>query len=509
MSILPILLLATISVSQEPAAPGPAQFPLSLEEAVRLVLDHGGSLQQARLSALLEEAGIQAADGNFDPVLFGDLTYSYNKSPASGFFSAFGATKATTLSATQGLRKALTTGGSLSVSLTEAYNDYSFLPDAQSNTSLNFEWRQPLLRGGWKLSATQALEQARFTSDRSQAGLQQARSDVVQEAVDAYWNLAFAFADLKVKERSLALAVALKEVTEAKFRVGAVAEVEVVQTDADIATRTDALLGARHSVQVAQDAMRILIFGLDNPQDWELEIQPTSRPALPGAEIPAWEASFAMARESRADLRQLRVDVDAAEHAWDAAKHDLQPTLDLLAQGTLSGQDNQVGDAFDYIWDRNFPGATLGLSFELPLGNNAQQGAERRARWRTWLALRALRDAENRVANEVREAVRNLAYQAERVSVTRLAREVATRQLEAEQRRLREGASTNFQVLQFQTDLAVAETAEIQAHADHGKALVRLNTARGLNWDGSRPDLGSLDRYLPAARYERRETEGR
>lgn len=529
MFFLPVLLLLHAGVAQqEPVAPAPAPgpapiqepgpftklagpnaLPLSLEDAIRLAQEHGSLLQQARLSALLEEAGIQAADGAYDPVLFGDLTYTYRESPAGGFFSAFGTTETTSVDATQGLRQALTTGGSLSFSLQETYNDYSFLNEAQSNVALNFEYRQPLLRGGWRLSATQTLEQARFTNDRSQAGLRQAQTDVVQAAVDAYWNLGFALADVKVKERSLALVQSLKEITEAKFRVGAVAEVELVQTDADIAFRTDALLTARNNVQIAQDALRLLIFGFDNPQEWTLDIEPTSRPALPGAEIPGWEDSFAIARENRADLRQLRVDVDAAQLAWDAAKHDLQPTLDFLAQGSLTGQDDQVGAAVDYIWDRNFPGATVGLSFELPLGNNAQQGAEQRARWRTWLALRTLRDAENRVATEVREAVRNVAFQAERIGVTRLAREVAARQLEAEQRRLREGASTNFQVLQFQTDLAVAETAEVQAFVDHGKALVRLNTVRGLNWDGRRPDLAALDQYLPAARYERRESEGR
>jgi len=529
MSILPVLLLLSAGTAQqEPAPPatppatapaqepgpftnlaGPNALPLSLEDAIRLAQEHGSSLQQARLAALLQEAGIQTADGAYDPVLFGDLTYAYRESPAGGFFSAFGTTETTSVTATQGLRQALTTGGSFSFSLQETYNDYSFLDDPQSNVALNFEWRQPLLRGGWRLSATQVLEQARFTSDRSQAGLRQAQTDVTQAVVDAYWDLGFALADVIVKERSLALAQSLKEVTEAKFRVGAVAEVEVVQTDADIANRTDALLTARHNVQVAQDALRLLIFGFDNPQEWTLDIEPTSRPGMPGAAMPSWEEAFAIARENRADLRQLRVDVDAAQLSWDAAKHDLKPTLDFLATGSLTGQDDQVGAAIDYIWDRNFPGASVGLSFELPLGNNAQQGAERQARWRTWLALRTLRDAENVVATDVREAVRNLAFQAERVNVTRLAREVATRQLEAEQRRLQEGASTNFQVLQFQTDLAVAETNEVQAHVDHGKALIRLNTVRGLNWDGSRPDLAELDRYLPEARFERRESSDR
>ncbi len=508
MPLLPALLALHAAV-QQPAPAGPVQMPIRLEDAVRMVQQHGAALQQARLSALADQAGIQAASGAFDPVLFGDVTLNYAERPSSGFFSSFGTTQTTTFTATQGLRQALTTGGSLSLSVQEQYNDYSFLPDAQSNVSLNVQWNQPLLRGAWRITATQALEQARFASDRAQAGMRQADTEVVQAAVDAYWALAFAQADVSVKQRSLELAQALKEMTEAKFRVGAVAEVEVVQTDADIATRTDALLGARHALRRAQDELRILLFGLDAANEWDFELQPISEPPAPGGPVISWESCFADAREFRADLRKLRVDVDAADSAWQAADHDRMPKLDLLLAGTYTGQDSQVGEAFSVLADRNFPGATIGLVFEVPLGNDAQAGAERRARWRMYLALRALRDTEHRVANEVREATRNLAYQAERVEVTRRAREVAERQLEAEQRRLAEGASTNFQVLSFQTDLAVVESSEAQARMDHARAVVRLNTVRGFNWDGSRPDLSPLDRYVPDPRFGRRASEDR
>lgn len=504
MPVLPVLFaLSGILSPQEPAAP--TSFPLRLEDAVRLVQEHGSDLQQARLRALAEQAGILTAEGAYDLSLFADLTWSYAEQPAGGFFSAFGTTTTRSLTATQGLRRALTTGGSLSLSLSEQYNDYSFLPDPQSDAGVQFEYRQPLLRGAWRLSATQPLEQARFAADRAQAGLRQADSGVVQAAVDAYWDLAFALADVLVKQRSLELAQALKEMTQAKFLVGAVAEIELVQTDADIATRTDALLGARHRARAAQDALRVLIFGLDQAQEWNFELMPSSAPVEPGEEVPDWVEAFAEARQWRGDLRQLRVDVDAALSAWDAAQHDLLPTLDLIATGRYNAQDREVGEALDDLLDRDFPGATLGFSFELPLGNRAREGAEQRARWTYWLAQRALRDAENRVGVEVREAVRNAAYQAERVAVTRSAREVAERQLEAEQRRLREGASTNFQVLQFQTDLASAESAEVQARMDHAKAVVRLNTARGLDWDGTRPDLAQLDRYAPDSRFGQRE----
>ena len=505
-----VLALAGSFAAQEPATPaGSVGFPLRLEDAIRLGHEHGSSLQQARLRALVERAGIGIAEGAYDPTVFADLTWSYAEQPAGGFFSSFGTTTTRTFRATQGLRQALTTGGSLSLSLQEAYNDYSFLPDPQSDASVSLEYRQPLLRGAWRLSATQELEQARFGADRAQADLRQADSDVVQLVVDRYWDLAFALADVEVKQRSLELAQALKEMTEAKFRVGAVAEVEVVQTDADIATRTDALLGAHHRARNAQDDLRIQVFGLDRVEEWAFELTPSSAPTDPGATVPSWEEAYAEARAFRGELRKLRVDVEAALSAWDAAQHDLGPKLDLTATANLSSQDREVGGALDLLLDRDFPGATLGLLFEMPLGNRSQEGAEQRARWNYWLAQRALRDAENAVALQTREAVRNAAYQAERVAVTELARAVAARQLEAEQRRFREGASTNFQVLQFQTDLAAAESAEAQARMDYAKAVVRLNTVRGLNWDGSRPDLAHLDRYQPDPRFGRRESAGR
>ena len=65
-----------------------------------------------------------------------------------------------------------------------------------------------------------------------------------QSVVEAYWDLVFALADLDVKQRSLDLAINLRETTLAKIRVGAMAEVEVLQTEADIALREEALLGA-------------------------------------------------------------------------------------------------------------------------------------------------------------------------------------------------------------------------------------------------------------------------
>lgn len=493
------LFLATPLVQEPQETPS---LSLSLEDVVRLASEKAPALAQARLRGLAAEGGVLEAGGAFDPVLFADLTYLYSEQPSSGFFSAFGNTKSKGFSANQGIRKALTSGGSFTLSLSESYNDANYLASPQSDVSLGLEFTQPLLRGAWDLSGTQMLRQAEFARDRDLAGIRQAGTDVVQAAVDAYWDLAFAYADLEVKARSLTLAEELRELTDAKFRVGAVAEVEVVQTEADIASRTDALLTAQNTVHQAADRLRILLFGLEEGEQWDMELLPSSPPPAAAASDEDWRRAFDTAREYRADLRQLRIDVDQTKLDWEVAQRGTLPKLDFTGSGTYYGQDSQVGEAFDVVSDRDFPGYSLGLIFEMPLGNAQYEGVEHRTRHLNMLAVRSLRDRENEVANEVRDAVRNLNYNAERVSVTSRASAVARRQLEAEQRRLQEGASTNFQVLQFQTDLAVAESQEIQARMEFAKATTRLFTVQGLNWDGSRPDLADLDRYLPHSRSE-------
>ena len=66
---------------------------------------------------------------------------------------------------------------------------------------------------------------------------------------------------------ALELAEELKDLTEAKYRVGAAAEVDVVQTEADIANREDQLITSKNNVKQAKDRLRILIFNLTEMQE--------------------------------------------------------------------------------------------------------------------------------------------------------------------------------------------------------------------------------------------------
>lgn len=461
-------------------------MPMRLEDLVLLVSQNAPAIRQARLSALSAEGGVLESGGVFDPVFFADLTYSYIEQPTSGFFSTFfPETETTTWTANQGIRGMLLSGATYSVSVREQTSDANYLTEDQADAIFTANFTQPLLRGGWELVNDFNRRTAEINRDKGYEAVRQTSVDTVQAAIDAYWDLAFAMEDVKVKEFGLKLAEEQRDVTEARFRVGSVAEVEVVQTLAQIASRTDELLTARNTVKQRQDQLRLMVFGLDKEDEWMVDFQPIS--TIPDA-VPTdmeWQDALQVALATRSDLIQLALDVRQADMAWQVASKNTDPKLDLVLNGNSYGQDTRISDAFSPVGQFEYPGYSVGLVFELPFGNRTYAGAEQRLRAAYLLAQQTLKDTEKTVASEVRDAVRSVNYLAKRVEATSKSSFVAERQLDAEQRRLREGVSTNFQVLSFQNDLLTAKTAELGARIAYAKAISRLQTVQGLQWDGN------------------------
>jgi outer membrane protein TolC len=464
------------AVGQQPQQ---LQVDLSLEDAIRLSQENGSQVAQARLQSMISKGAITSADGDFDPVFFSSLNYDFNESAASGFFSNFGNSISRSYSASQGLRSNLRSGGNVEFRINEGYDNESYLDDTQSNTSMSLSFTQPLLRGAFSMVATANERKAHIAHDSDLLSVTQASVDGVQSVVDAYWNLSFALADLEVKKQSLLLAENLRDITVAKYDVGAVAKVEVTQTRADIASRQDAVLIAQNSVTTNHDALRRLISAFDNQDDWQIDFNLVSEVPPATAVVNDWNTLWDQALENRSDIQKLQLDVDSAQIDFDVAQSNMSPKLDFNATGTYSAQDNQVGSSLDRLFDRDSPGYTFGLVFELPISNSQYVGAKIQANNRLLLAKRILRDQSTDLAQQIRQALHDVNYYSERVTVTAHASNMAQLKLESEQLRLREGASTNYQVLQFQADLAVAQSQQLQTQTEYAKASVKLDTVQG------------------------------
>jgi len=130
------------------------------------------------------------------------------------------------------------------------------------------------------------------------------------------------------------------------------------------------------------------------------------------------------------------------------------------------------------IFQNSFPAWTAGLNISYPIGHSQAEAELAKARLQTAQQRAQLRNQQLQVSTQVREAARQVVTNQKRVGSTGAARNLAERRLDAEQRKLAAGTSTNFVVFQTQRDLAVARNNELKAILDFAQSVVDLETVQ-------------------------------
>ena len=97
---------------------------------------------------------------------------------------------------------------------------------------------------------------------RDELGLR-LRDRAVQTAIqlseNAYWDLVYAVENLRAKQEALDRAKDLNRITKIKIDVGALAPIDVVQTEVTIAQREQDIITAEGLIGDAQDRLRRLL----------------------------------------------------------------------------------------------------------------------------------------------------------------------------------------------------------------------------------------------------------
>jgi outer membrane protein TolC len=132
----------------------------------------------------------------------------------------------------------------------------------------------------------------------------------------------------------------------------------------------------------------------------------------------------------------------------------------------------QVG-AFD------FPTYGFSVQLRLPIRNRTAEAALGDALVGQRRSLFQLQRAEQQVRLDVRNAIHQFEQAKLGMAASRIARDLAQKNLEAEQRKYELGAQTIFFVLDAQTQLAQAEQNLLQSQVSYQRALTALDRATG------------------------------
>jgi outer membrane protein len=488
---------AALLSAQAPAAPAaapPSTLRLTVDEAVKMALDHNVDLSAERIDPQISDTEVAAAVGAFSPTFSTSLQRNNQLEPPASFLVPT-ATRTDVITSSVGLNQKLPWfGTSYGLAWNAGHTDSnsflnSYNPILQSGLSLNVS--QPLIRDLAIDNARRQLLTSRVDRDIADTRLRESLVHTTANVKTAYWNLVSAIANVDARKSVLDLAQELVRVNQVKVDVGQSPPLDLVAAQAEVAADREQLIIAETAVNEVEDELRTLIFDTSDRSVWNVKIDPVDSPPL-GLVSPDLEAAVTNALRDRADLARARKAIDNArvsvKFTGNQRLPDVRVNASYLASGlggtevlraggfpgTIVGPGavTNFGSVLNQLFTGQYSTWAVSLSVNYPIGQAAEQANYARARLAHTQAEERLKSAESRAVQQVRDAWRKIEMNAKRIETTRAARELAEQRLDTERKRFEVGMSTSFLVIQAQRDLAQARTGELAATLAYDLARV-------------------------------------
>ena len=501
VSALLVIALASPAAAQQPG--NPAQAPVrqvTIDEAVQMALENNLGVRVARLTPQIGDLSVALARAGWAPSLTSTVQQANTDTPSNSFLSGGqGGISQGRFASNVSLTQATPWGGRYSLgwdtSRATTNNSFSnFSPEVRSSVSLSFD--QPLFRNYSIDTLRQQLINSRTNREIDDINLLQTVTSTARNVRTAYWDLAFAIASLQVSQQSLDLAQESLRNTRSRVEIGTTPPIDVVEAEAEVATRQEAVIVAQSQIETSMDALRALVYDPASADYWTVRLVPSQLPAFQPMAVDV-DGAVRNALQRRTDLQQARKNLNVSDVNIRYFRNQTLPDVTASFDYGLTGLGGTqfvrgpgfpgeiigrstvgFGSVLGDLFGNQFPSWTLGLNINYPVGNTTQQANLARARLEYTQAQTRIRSQELQVTTQVRNAARQVTTNQQRIQTSRASREAAERRLDAEQRKLAAGTSTSFLVFQAQRDLAQARNNELRAVLDFNRSIVDLETVQ-------------------------------
>lgn len=489
-----LLAQAQAQVAQPSAPTGPV-MRLSIDDAVKRGLERNLDLNVERLNPQLVDLQIAGVLASYQPTLTSLFSNtSAVRLPTSQLQGIGTSIEANTQRWNSGLAQNVRwTGGSYSVTFSNSRDtttDGSALRNPAYASTISGQYTQPLLRGFRIDSTRTSLLTTRISRETADINLRATIVNTEASIRNAYWDLVYAVQAVEAARRSLDLATRLVEDNRLRVEVGTMAPIDVVQAEAEQATRRQALVQAEANRRTAELAFKRLVVGGTEDELWRATIEPTDRPPLVIEPIDV-EAALRSALENRTDLATARKTLESNDISMRNLSNQALPALDIVTNLSLLGRGGTElvrASGFGGTVQRTIPGSywdvfrnirrfdaptwSVQVNLSYPIGRSAADANLARARLQLQQTQAQIKQIELQIATDIASAALAVRNSQEAVQAAQASRELAERRLEAEQSKFDVGMSTNYLVVQAQRDLADAQNSELRALLNYRKALV-------------------------------------
>jgi outer membrane protein TolC len=453
----------SIAFAQEsPEAP-----KLAIKDCIESALQHNLSLRADRIDPEIALEQTEVAKGEFDPTL--DLTAGsrvVQQSTSSSDLEGSDGPRNENFSARAGVTKKVDSGASVTVSTNMdrllTNSEFSTLnPAYDADVSLSV--RQPLLDGFGTEVNRATRERSLVGVDRADFELQANVLEIVRQTENAFFNLAFQRASLKVRLAARDVAQSFLDENKVRRENGMATNLDVTQAEVGLADQRALVLNSRQAVSDAEDLLLSLIgdFAFDQSVP-ELEIDLTIDEVQPD-----YQAALSLAE-------QLRYDVILA-------RSRSRPSLDLGGALGYSGRASSFREAYEDIPEGEGYAWQVDVVLSVPWGQREGKARLRQSELALQREGLRIRDLEQVLMMDIRTAVRAVETGLERVDIAQLRSRLSTEEYELEKAKFEAGLSTSRLVLDAQQRSDQARVSELQSYVDLKNAWSVLQQVQGIS----------------------------
>lgn len=504
-----------------------SQKPLSLKEAIVKGLENNIDIEVIRKDVEIAEFELKSADGFYQPRFSGQTFYERATTPNVSIFSSNSSTTNNSINGNARYQGFFRDYGStyfaeLSNQRLTTNNPISIL-SPQYNTNLTFGFTQPLLRGRRFDSQRRVIEIAKRNLSLTDTQFRQKAIEVTANIQRAYWDLTFALKNLQVQRDGVRDAKEQLEHNKRLVEEGMLAPIDIVAAGTQVANLEQNVYIALEQVNRAENFLKNLISGNRNDEIWSDALVPTDSVEL---EVPKTTLNEALnlALDNRPELELNKVAEDINKIDQKFFREQDKPQVDLTATYSTSGISGGFNGNFqspftpticqtaptseecrialetfnntvrqnaetftggfqsnisDILLNR-YPTFRVGVTFNLPLFGDQTTKANLGKSLVQESKIKTQREQiEQAIQVDVRNALQSVRTAEARLRSAAIARENSEKQYESEKRKLDEGFTDIYKVLERQTALMNAKSAELQAQTELNKAIAELQRATG------------------------------
>jgi outer membrane protein TolC len=431
-----------------------------------------------------------------------------------------------------GIQQGFLTGTQVTFYLSNTLSYKQNSPNSDFNPvdqgSLNFSITQNLLNGFGVKVNNRAIRIAKNQLHISDLTFKQQVIATVNNVVGLYWDLVSFNDSLKVKQQTLELNRQLYVDNKRRAELGALAEIDIIQAEAEMKSSQQDVLTQETQVLQQEMILKSVLTrtGFNNPAVTGARIIPTDHFDVPPRDaIQPTQDMVAEAFQKRPEIEQSQVSLEDSRISMLGTKNNLLPSLSVfanLSNNGLAGGVNTLpvavtvggpnGSTVGYkvrtpadvnsfflggygtfmaqLFRRNFPNYAAGFQFNIPIRNRANQADLVTDQ----LNYRQAQIQDKQLLNSIKLSVINAqialsqsraAYQTA-VEARRLQEQV----LAGERRKYELGTSSLLNVIQVQRDTTTRELSEVDARSQYVKARVALDNVLGNTLEVQNVDIG-------------------